>query len=239
MDKLAQTILDAHGGLARWKKFTRIRAGINQGGALWILKGHTSALDDTSVVVATNEIWASQAPLGNLANHSVLTNDTICLIDSYGCPIEEVRFPQELFVGDTLETPWSALKLAYFSGLHIWICLNIPFLLAWNGVECNDGGEWLESGERWHRVIVHYPPLIAAFSKEMVLYVGSDGLIRRIDYDLAMTGHTPAAHYVTEYVTVSGVHIPSGQRVLPRLPDGSSLMGPLIASIILKNVALI
>lgn len=39
MNTIAQSVIDAHGGLAQWRKFRQVSARLVQGGALWGLKG--------------------------------------------------------------------------------------------------------------------------------------------------------------------------------------------------------
>ncbi|MGF6539406.1 hypothetical protein [Paraburkholderia youngii] len=114
MNALAQTIIDAHGGLTQWRKFTKIRADLSQGGALWSLKGQGGVLDQTSVTVATDRQWASHAPFGSLAARTEFTGDTISLVAESGDIIETTDTPRSSFAGHTLETPWSSLQLAFF-----------------------------------------------------------------------------------------------------------------------------
>jgi hypothetical protein len=39
MHDLIQQILDAHGGMERWRRYTTVTANISTGGGLWALKG--------------------------------------------------------------------------------------------------------------------------------------------------------------------------------------------------------
>ena len=45
---------------------------------------------------------------------------------------------------------------------------------------------------------------IATHSAVQVFYFGSDGLLKRHDYDAEVLGGSPAAHYVHEYQTFWG-----------------------------------
>ncbi|PVX83644.1 hypothetical protein [Paraburkholderia unamae] len=238
MNSLAQTIIDAHGGLTQWRKFTKIHADLSQGGALWALKGKGGILDQTTVTVATDRQWASHAPFGTLAARTEFTGDTIALLDESQNIVETANKPRSSFAGHTLETPWNSLQLAFFAGCAMWTYLNTPFVLAWPGVECEDAGEWKEQDEIWRKVIVRYPDSLEVFSKVQAIYVDADHLVRRLDYDVEIAGNTPGAHYVTDYTTVSGIRIPTKRRIFPRLPDGSSLPDPLVVSIDLSNISL-
>ncbi|MBN3828754.1 hypothetical protein G3O00_34895 [Burkholderia sp. Ac-20384] len=236
---VAQTIIEAHGGLAQWRKFREIRADLIQGGALWGVKGQSGVLDRTRVSVATDRQWASHAPFGTIAARSEFTGDRIALVDASGRVIEALDHPRESFAGHTLETPWNPLQLAFFAGCAMWTYLNAPFVLAWDGVECEDVGPWTEQGETWRKIRVTYPATLEVFSKVQAIYVGADNLIRRLDYDVEIAGNTPGAHYVSDYVTVSGIRVPTRRRIYPRMPDGSSVAEPLVVSIDLENIELV
>ncbi|WP_321840786.1 hypothetical protein [Paraburkholderia bannensis] len=238
MNALAQSIIDAHGGLTQWRKFSKIRADLSQGGALWSLKGKGGILDQTSVTVATDRQWASHAPFGTLADHTEFTGDTISLLNESGDILETSGTPRSSFAGHTLETPWTSLQLAFFAGCAMWTYLNTPFVLAWPGVESEDAGEWKEQDQIWRKVVVRFPDSLEVFSKVQAIYVDADNLVRRLDYDVEIAGNTPGAHYVSDYTTVSGIRIPTKRRIFPRLPDGSSLPEPLVVSIDLSNISL-
>ncbi|MFP3605969.1 hypothetical protein [Paraburkholderia sp. SIMBA_053] len=238
MKAIAQSIIDAHGGLTQWRKFTQVRADLVQGGALWALKGQSGVLDRTTVTVATDRQWASHAPFGTLAAKSEFTAERISLLDQAGDVKQSLEGARDSFDGHTLETPWDPLQLAFFAGCAMWTYLNTPFLLAWDGVECEEAGEWVEQGETWRKILVRYPASLEVFSKAQAIYVGPDNLVRRLDYDVEIAGKTPGAHYVSDYTTVSGIRIPTKRRIYPRLPDGNSVAEPLVVSIDLSGITL-
>jgi hypothetical protein len=57
-----------------------------------------------------------------------------------------------------------------------------------------------ENGEEWRRLHVVWPSYLATHSSEQTLYVGSDGLFRRHDYDVEII---PA--YALIPLTVAGM----------------------------------
>lgn len=239
MQKLVESILDAHGGLARWKQFETLRARLHQGGALWQLKGQAGVLDDTVVTVSTVRQWASHHPFGDTSVKSDFTAERIALVNAAGDVIDSRDAPRHSFAGHALDTPWDKLQLAFFAGCAMWTYLNTPFVLAWDGVESEDAGAWTEQGEVWRKVRVRYPKSLEVFSKVQAIYVGEDYLVRRLDYDVEIAGNTPGAHYVDEYTTVSGIRIPTKRRIYPRLADGNSTPEPLVVSIDLSDIAFV
>jgi hypothetical protein len=114
--------------------------------------------------------------------------------------------------------------------------LNTPFLLALPGVETEEIGPWQETGETWRRLEVKFPPSIATHSAEQSFYFDQDGLLKRHDYDVDVSGGTPAAHYVSELKEFSGIVVPTKHTILGRQPDGKAVPTPLVVSIDVSEV---
>lgn len=146
--------------------------------------------------------------------------------------------PGTSFQGHALETPWSDLQLAYFAGCAMWTYLNTPFLLVRPGVESEEVAPWQEAGETWRRLKVRFPSDIATHSTEQTLYFDHRGLLKRHDYDVEISGGTPAAHYVSDLREFSGIVFPTKRRIFPRQPDGHSAPEPLVVSIDLDQFVL-
>ncbi len=238
MNALAQKIIDAHGGLGTWNRFSSLTAHLRQGGALWALKGHAGKLDETSVTVGLREEWASHAPFGPEGKVSRFEPGKVVLKNSTGSDLETLIDPRASFAGHTLETPWTELQLAYFAGIAMWTYLNMPFLLAQPGIESEEIAEWHENGETWQRLRVTFPKGIATHSTVQTLYIDEAGLLKRHDYDVEIAGNTPGAHYIGGYVNVQGLMFPTERRIYPRTPDGTSLPEPLVVSIDLSDIRL-
>jgi hypothetical protein len=238
MNKLAQKIIDAHGGLERWRQYSSLTAHLRQGGALWGLKGHAGKLDESNVTVGLGEEWASHSPFGPEGKVSRFEPGRVTLKDSAGVLVDELADPRSSFAGHTLETPWSESQLAYFAGIAMWTYFNVPFLLASPDVKSEAIGDWQEKGETWQRLKVTFPRAIATHSTLQTLYVDEAGLVKRHDYDVEIAANTPGAHFVGGYVEVQGLKFPTERRIYPRQPDGSSLPEPLVVSIDISNIEL-
>jgi hypothetical protein len=238
MNSLAKLTIDAHGGLDRWGKFKTVSADLVQGGVLWQVKGHASTLERTNVTVGLHSEWASHSPFGAVGRKSRFEPGRVAIEAADGTVVEELKRPRQSFAGHTLQTPWTELQLAYFAGCAMWTYLNIPFLLAWPGVNCEELSPWKESGESWRRLAVRYPENIATHSTQQTLYVDTSGLLKRHDYDVEIAGGTPGAHYIDTYVEVSGVQFPTNRRIFARRQDGSVDREPLVVSIDLSNIQL-
>ncbi len=231
MHELAAEVIDAHGGLDRWRRFSHLSAHLIQGGVLWPFKDQGGVLDDTNVTVSLREIHASHAPFGSIAARSDYRPDRVALLDAEGAEIDALDDPRTSFAGHALETPWTPTQLAYFAGCAMWTYFNMPFLLAREGVETQLLDIWEEDGQRWRRLRLQLPPNIVSHSSIQTLYVTEEGLIARHDYDVEIAGGTPGAHYPTEYIDVEGIHLPTRRRIYPRHPNGQRVSEPLVVSI--------
>jgi hypothetical protein len=239
MHKLAEFAIKAHGGLARWKTFRTVSADLIQGGELWALKGKAGLLENVNVQAALTRQWASHSPFLATTQISVFEPPQRVAIETpTGKVLEEMRNPRDSFKGHNLETPWNNLQLAYFVGCAMWTYLNTPFLLAQPGVEADELEPWKEKGDTWRRLKVALPANIVSHSTVQTLYFDQRGLLKRHDYDLEIVGGTPGAHYVDDFVDVSGILFPTKRRIFPRRTDGQSMSEPLVVSIDLSNINL-
>jgi hypothetical protein len=79
---------------------------------------------------------------------------------------------------------------------------------------------------------------MATHSTEQTLYFDQQGLLKRHDYDVEISGGTPAAHYVSDLKEFSGIVFPTKRSIFPRQPDGHSVPEPLVVSIDLDQFVL-
>jgi hypothetical protein len=237
MNDLLKTVIDAHGGLERWRQLDAVSARLIQGGALWTLKGQQGVLDDVYVRASLHEERESHHPFGAPDRRSSFTPERVAIETTKGDVVEALEQPRASFAGHTLETPWTTLQLAYFVGTAMWTYLTQPFTFALPGFETSELEPWRENGEAWRRLHVVWPSYLATHSTEQTLYIGSDGLFRRHDYDVEIQGGTEGAHYISDYTEVAGIRLPTRHRIFPRAADGQSLAEPLIVSIDLSEIA--
>jgi len=236
MGSLLRRALDAHGGLERWRRFEQVSAHLRNDGVLWALKGQPGVLDDVKVRVAMHREWASHSPFVESNWRTSFEPQRVAIETTEGQVVEERPSPRDSFAGHGLETPWDRLQLAYFAGYAMWTYLTVPFVIATDGVVTEELPEWKENGESWRRLKVTFPSSIATHSTVQTFYFGSDGLLKRHDYDTEVLGGTPAAHYVDGYEETSGIRFPTRRKVLRRLPDGTASPEPLIVTIALSEV---
>jgi hypothetical protein len=235
---LAELAIEAHGGLNRWQRFRTLSVHAINGGVLWGAKGKAGVIGDVTITVDLRDEKASHWPFGSSDRRSRFEPHRVALEDANGNVIEELAQPRSSFKGHTVQTPWSDLQLAYFAGTAMWTYLNTPFPLARPGVESEELEPWQEAGETWRRLKVRFPKDIATHSTEQTLYFDQKGLWKRHDYDVEISGGTPAAHYLSDFKQFFGVMFPTKHRIFPRQPDGHSMPEPLVVSIELDHFVL-
>jgi hypothetical protein len=233
---LLATVLDAHGGPDRWSELNSVSARLIQGGVLWPFKGQAGVLDDVYVIASLHEERVSHHPFGAADRHSAFTPGRVAIETDDGDVVEAMDQPRASFAEHTLETQWSTLQLAYFVGTAMWTYLTQPFTFTLAGFSTTELDPWQEKGEQWRRLRVTWPSYLATHSTEQTLYFGTDGLIRRHDYDVEINAGNKAAHYVSDYEEVAGIKLPTKHRVFPRDDDAQSLPEPLFVSIDLSEI---
>jgi hypothetical protein len=237
MTDLLETVIAAHGGLDRWNQLDAVSVHGFNGGALWALKGQAGVVDDVFVRASLHEEQESHHPFGGPDRRSAFTPQRVAIETTQGEVVEALDQPRASFAGHTLETPWTRLQLAYFTGTAMWTYLTQPFTFAWPEFKTTELDPWAENGEQWRRLRVTWPGYLATHSTEQTLYFGEDGLIRRHDYDVEIAGGSTAAHYISGYTQVAGIMVPTSHRIYPRSPDGQALPDPLLVSIDVSQVA--
>jgi hypothetical protein len=118
----------------------------------------------------------------------------------------------------------------------MWTYLTQPFSLLLPGFKTAEIDPYEEAGVTWRRLRVTWPDYLGTHSAEQTLYFDQDGLLARHDYNVEITGNAPAAHYVSDYVAVQGINLPTRHRVYIRTPEGKAQPEPLIVSIDISDL---
>jgi len=233
---LARLAMEAHGGIERWRRFEYVSADLQIGGGLWALKHQQGVLDRVHVRVALHKEWASHVPFTEADARTSFEPDRVAIETTDGRLIEERLRPRDSFAGHGPDTPWDRLQLAYFAGYAMWTYLTTPFLFAMDGVSTEEVSPWHEQGETWRRLRATFPSGIATHSTVQMFYIGSNGLLKRHDYNLEISGGSPAAHYVGDYQHTSGIQVPTTRRVFRRRQDGTTVPDPALVTIDLSRI---
>ncbi|KRE31868.1 hypothetical protein ASG82_02585 [Mycobacterium sp. Soil538] len=238
--KLLDEVLGAYGGLARWQQVDTIAIHQIVGGVLWSLKNVDGILEDSTVEIRVQEQRTWHRPLPEPGLRSMYTPGRVLIEhdDDAHAVVETLPDPRASFAGHTLVTPWCPLQLAYFAGYAMWTYLSEPYSLTFPGVQTEELGDWHEDGQTWRGLGVRYPDSIATHSADQVLYVDSDGLLRRRDYQVDIAGGSPAAHYMDEHREFDGIVLPLKRVVHPRDENGRKVPEPITVSIDIDDVTI-
>jgi len=235
MNDLLQFAMDAAGGLERYQAFQTVTAKLHHTGVLWALKQRVGVLTDSVVTVDLKAQKVSHTPFAPTPNHSVYTPARVEIVAPDGAVVEGLDNPRASFAGYELETPWSNAQLAYFAAYTMSTYLRTPFVLAGDGIKTEEIEPWVVDGQPWRRLRATFPEAFATHSAVQTFYFDTDGLCRRHDYEVDIQGKNQAARYISDYVEVQGLMMPTRFRVFPRTADNTSLAEPLIVGVDLSD----
>jgi hypothetical protein len=211
MNELLASVLEAHGGLERWRNFRKVEATLVSGGELLDRKAPQTP-EPRQVTVSTHEQVTSMTPFGGPGRRSRYSPDRVAIETAEGQVLRERVDPRTEFAGHNLDTPWDPLHRAYFAGYTQWIYLNAPFMLTLPGIRVEETEPLQQNHETWRALRVTLPPEIASHSTVQTFYFGDDFLQRRHDYTLDIAGGCNVAHYTSELQDAGGLLVPTRRR---------------------------
>ncbi|MBV8966412.1 MAG: hypothetical protein JO191_09585 [Mycobacteriaceae bacterium] len=231
-------VLEAHGGLARWREFTSIQASITSGGKLWQIKSQPQDPTPRRMTVALHREWSSVQPFGAADQRTDFTPQRIAIEKLDGRVVAERNNPRESFAGHDLTTPWDPLQRAYFNGYALWTYLTTPFLMTLPGFTVAEIEPIEDNGEQWFGLQAHFPDSFASHSRLQEFYFGNDFLLRRHDYRVDVAGGFAAIQYVYDITDADGIKLPSKRRAYRCDADGRLMADELMVSIDLSDIRL-
>ncbi|MGY4929373.1 hypothetical protein [Streptomyces sp. 900105755] len=238
MTNLLDLILEAHGGLQRWREATTIRAHGSMGGLLWTLRGQQGILATADMTVEVQQQRMVYEGFTGPGLRGVFTPDRVAIERRDGEVVAERPSPRDAFAGHGPQTPWDELHVLYFAGYAMWNYLTAPYLLTRPGVVVAELEPWEEPGETLRRLRATFPDAIATHAREQTFYYDAAGLLRRHDYAAEVLGGTPAAHLCEKHETTSGLVFPTHRYVLPIQEDAQVLLEPVLVTIDLTEISI-
>jgi hypothetical protein len=238
MNDLLNRILDAHGGIDRWRDYQKVEATIVSGGGFFALKG---VMPDATPTPRRMTAWlheerSSVHPFGQPDLRTMSTPDRVAIEKLDGTLVSERHAPRDSFAGHQMSTPWDALHLAYFNGEALWTYFTTPFLLAMDGVHVEEGEPWREGTETWRVLRAQFPGSIETHSLVQEFFFDSDLHLRRHDYCVNIAGGFAAAQLTSDYVVADGLHLPTKRRAYTRGPDRRPIKEMLMVFIDISDV---
>ncbi|RWA56403.1 hypothetical protein AU476_03480 [Cupriavidus sp. UYMSc13B] len=236
MSNLVDEVLEAHGGIERWNRFSQVTATIVTGGGLWAMKGLVQDSAPRTMTVALHEQRASVTPFGESNWRTAFEPGRIAIETTSGEMVKELKDPRRSFDGHVIDSPWNPLQRAYFNGYALWTYLTTPFLITLPGFDVTEIEPWREGSETWRGLRVRFPANIESHCELQDFYFGEDGLVRRHDYHVDIAGGFAAAQYLSDHITADGIVLPSQRRAYMRNEDLSANRGRVMVAIDLSNV---
>ncbi len=235
IDLLVQ-IIDAHGGITRWKSYEKVEATLVSGGGFFALKGLIQDSEPRRMTVWLHEERSSVLPYGAPDQRTMFTADRIAIEKLDGTVVAERFAPTDSFAGHQMNTPWDALHRAYFNGEALWTYLVTPFLLTMEGVRVLEIEPWHEGAETWRVLRAHFPSSIETHSLVQDFFFDGDLMLRRHDYNVNVAGGFGAAQLTTKHVAVDGISLPTKRRAYIRGPYRRPVLDMLMVLIDISDV---
>lgn len=236
MTSLLKLAIDAHGGVARWNQLKTLKAHLSVTGAIWHVKGKPNLLKDIRIELPLHE----QRLITHLVGQNrrfVFTPHQVSIEDEQGNFIEKRDDPRHAFEGQSIETPWDDLHVAYFDSYALWTYLTIPFLYTYPGFVTEELPIWQEDGEVWRPLRAVFPDNVASHTREQISYFGKDGLLRRHEYIVDIMGGARGLNYAYDYRKVDGIMVPVTRRVVAFDDNKRKLPDPVLVAIDIHEIA--
>ena len=234
---LLEIAVEAHGGLARWTEVSSVRIDVSITGAIWYVKGQPDVLKDIVMVADTQRERVRTSFVGQDLATS-FEPGRVVVQRSDGTILESSDDPEQSFEGQTADSPWDAIHVAYFSGEALWTYLNTPFLYMEPRFAKEEIGSIEVEGERWRRLKVIFPEEVKSHTREQIFCFGPDGLLRRHDYSVDILGGATGLNYASEYQEVDGLMFPTKRRVYAYEGDYRMVPEPLLVAVDITRITL-
>ena len=237
MNELLTKVLEAHGGLERWRTYNKVEATIVSGGGFFALKGVLQDANPRRMTVWLHEERSSVMPYGAPDQRTMFTPERITIEKLDGTLVAERLAPRDSFAGHQMHTPWDPLHRAYFNGEALWTYLTTPFAFAMDGFRVEETAPWQAGKETWRVLRVYFPGSIGTHCEVQDFFFDEKVELRRHDYSVNIAGGFPAAQLMLEYTEANGMRLPSKRRAYTRGPDRRPILDMLMVSIDISDVA--
>ena len=161
MSALLDEVLEAHGGLERWRAARTVRARVRSGGLLVRTRVPGNRLADYRLMVEVQEPRAVMDPFPRTGQRGVFDRGEARIEGEGGEVLASRADPRAAFFGRAglrRNLRWDALDATYFAGYAMWNYLTTPLLLTRDGGRVAEGERWREADQEWRRLEVDSPP---------------------------------------------------------------------------------
>ncbi len=238
MTDLLEKVLDAHGGLDNWRHVDGIDFHLSVRGAALEIKQQPHGLRNVLVKIDTRRARTLITPFPAPGSRGIFDGGRVRIETDAGVKTSELNKPRESFVGHQRQSPWTDSQFLYFVGYALHNYMTMPFLLAKDGVRCEEIAPHEEHGESWRVLEVTFPSGIQVHCREQKFYFNDAGHLVRNDYTPEAT-RGAAAHYTFDHKNFDGFIFPTHRRVVLRdTNDRTLLTAPSIFRLDIESLVL-
>lgn len=210
MKNLAEEVIEAHGGLARWQATETVSLRLWAGGIAFRTKGHTRTLHDVTATVA-------------------IGHPHVSLAGRYPHPWQ-YRLGEHPRRSTAWRGRWSLDQVAEFTAGALWTYVNSPLLAFLDGVTVAVPHPQRHHETRALRLTL--PAGLGVHGPNHTLLIDEHGLIQSHHYVATAFGRRAlAAQSVDDNQPFDGLLIGTRRRVTPRLSPTRGTPGPTLVSI--------
>ena len=240
MTTLLDEVLEAHGGLQRWREARTVQARVRTGGLLIRTRVPGNRFADYHLTVHVQEPRTVFDPFPRDGQRGVFERRAARIESRDGEVLSSRADARAAFFGRSglrRNLRWDPLDSVYFAGYAMWNYLTTPYLLTREGVEVSDRDTWQQGGETWRRLDATFSPDIDTHSPRQTFYFDALGCLQRHDYVPEVIGRwARAAHYCADHVQAGGLVFPTRRWVHPLGPEYRSLPFPTLVSLQLTDL---
>lgn len=205
---VVERVVDAQGGLIRWRAVQQLHIDLSSEGLVFATKGQPCALHD---VQATVTVAQQQVQLTGTTPRP--WSGTFASPDALADAVARLRTGSRRWY-------WRMDDIAAFAATALWAYLALPLLLAEPDVR-TEVRPPSHAHSDWDRIDLDFPHRIATHCRRQTIHVDQDGRIRRHDYTATAFGQwAHAAQLLDGYRSFDGLLVATHRRVHPRLPAG-------------------
>ena len=201
---LLDRVLDAHGGLDRWRAHEELDVHYRAGGLVFASRMRGLRMKPWHARVRLDRPHTTLEDYPEAGRRGVLDGEHVA-IDGDGARDN----PRELLRRSARRrVRWDDFDFLYFSGYAIWGYATFPFHLTLPGVHTEEIGE--------RALHVRYPAGWPVHSREQTFHFDDAGLLVRNDYTAEVIGSwAHAVHLTLEHRTFDGLTFGTRRRVHP------------------------
>lgn len=235
MTNLLQQVIAAHGG-SNWGRFDSAYAEITIAGTIWDANDGVAPFADAYIEMKTAKEFVSISPKIGFAGKSLFRPNILTLETAEGGMVETQYNPRSAFIPSGEEQAWDTFQIAYICSYSVWNILTQPFLFGYSGFEAAELPSLELKGEIVRRLKVTFPPSVAAHSRQLICFVGADGLIRRQDMSFDLLGGIDVTSFPSDYEDIQGIMVPLQRRMYKTVDIAEEMGDPVLASFQIRNL---